>query len=111
MLLCSHFPLFLNKTIPLMMSALILSHFVQLLFEIFAYGEKPYLNWSNAQVWTQINKGYRLPMPLDCPQHMYDLMLRCWAKVSSALLSPYHQIFSILLYNLFHFSIDTLQLT
>ena len=27
-----------------------------------------------------IEKGYRLPAPMDCPEALYQLMLDCWQK-------------------------------
>ncbi|XP_065221402.1 ephrin type-B receptor 1-B isoform X5 [Planococcus citri] len=49
-------------------------------WEVLSYGERPYWNWSNQDVIKSIEKGYRLPAPMDCPETMYQLMLDCWQK-------------------------------
>ncbi|XP_055604839.1 ephrin type-B receptor 5 isoform X5 [Uranotaenia lowii] len=50
------------------------------LWEVMSYGERPYWNWSNQDVIKSIEKGYRLPAPMDCPEALYQLMLDCWQK-------------------------------
>lgn len=45
------------------------------LWEVMSYGERPYWNWSNQDVIKSIEKGYRLPAPMDCPEALYQLML------------------------------------
>ncbi|XP_037043289.1 ephrin type-B receptor 1-B isoform X3 [Bradysia coprophila] len=50
------------------------------LWEVLSYGERPYWNWSNQDVIKSIEKGYRLPAPMDCPEALYQLMLDCWQK-------------------------------
>ncbi|XP_070493970.1 ephrin type-B receptor 1-B isoform X2 [Chironomus tepperi] len=50
------------------------------LWEVMSYGERPYWNWSNQDVIKSIEKGYRLPAPMDCPELLYQLMLDCWQK-------------------------------
>ncbi|XP_063219308.1 ephrin type-A receptor 4 isoform X2 [Bacillus rossius redtenbacheri] len=49
-------------------------------WEVMSYGERPYWNWSNQDVIKSIEKGYRLPSPMDCPEAIYQLMLDCWQK-------------------------------
>jgi len=49
-------------------------------WEVMSYGERPYWNWSNQDVIKSIEKGYRLPAPMDCPETIYQLMLDCWQK-------------------------------
>ncbi|CAH1117657.1 unnamed protein product [Phaedon cochleariae] len=49
-------------------------------WEVMSYGERPYWNWSNQDVIKSIEKGYRLPAPMDCPEAIYQLMLDCWQK-------------------------------
>ncbi|XP_026481363.1 ephrin type-B receptor 1-B [Ctenocephalides felis] len=50
------------------------------LWEVMSYGERPYWNWSNQDVIKSIDKGYRLPAPMECPEALYQLMLDCWQK-------------------------------
>ncbi|KAK3892411.1 hypothetical protein Pcinc_003644, partial [Petrolisthes cinctipes] len=50
------------------------------LWEVMSYGERPYWNWSNQDVIKSIEKGYRLPAPMECPEAIYQLMLDCWQK-------------------------------
>lgn len=45
------------------------------LWEVMTYGERPYWNWSNQDVIKSIEKGYRLPAPMKCPEALYQLML------------------------------------
>ncbi|GAB6031351.1 hypothetical protein CHUAL_009137 [Chamberlinius hualienensis] len=49
-------------------------------WEVMSYGERPYWNWSNQDVIKSIDKGYRLPAPMDCPEAIHQLMLDCWQK-------------------------------
>ena len=32
----------------------------------------------NREVIEQIERGYRMPRPKDCPEHIYRTMLECW---------------------------------
>ncbi|KAG7174793.1 Ephrin type-A receptor 4-like [Homarus americanus] len=50
------------------------------MWEVMSYGERPYWNWSNQDVIKSIEKGYRLPAPMECPEAIYQLMLDCWQK-------------------------------
>ncbi|XP_022239231.1 ephrin type-B receptor 1-B-like [Limulus polyphemus] len=52
-------------------------------WEAMSYGERPYWNWSNQDVIKSIEKGYRLPAPMDCPEALHQLMLDCWQKERS----------------------------
>ncbi|XP_030641058.1 protein-tyrosine kinase 6 [Chanos chanos] len=49
-----------------------------LLYEIFSYGGAPYPTYSNHEVFRLISSGYRMPSPLNCPDHIYDIMHLCW---------------------------------
>ena len=49
-----------------------------LLYELITYGRHPYPGMSNAEVMEKVEKGYRMPHPLDCPQKLYEIMLECW---------------------------------
>lgn len=50
------------------------------IWEVMSFGERPYWNWSNQDVIKSIEKGYRLPPPMDCPEPISQLMLDCWQK-------------------------------
>ncbi|XP_071806060.1 ephrin type-B receptor 1-B-like isoform X3 [Asterias amurensis] len=50
------------------------------MWEIMSYGERPYWNWPNQDVIRAVEKGYRLPPPMDCPEALHQLMLDCWQK-------------------------------
>ncbi|XP_022236459.1 ephrin type-A receptor 4-like, partial [Limulus polyphemus] len=52
-------------------------------WEVMSYGERPYWNWSNQDVIKNIEKGYRLSAPMDCPEALHQLMLDCWQKERS----------------------------
>ncbi|XP_054920813.1 ephrin type-B receptor 2 isoform X4 [Dermacentor andersoni] len=49
-------------------------------WEVMSYGERPYWNWSNQEVIKSIERGYRLPAPMDCSEAVHQLMLDCWQK-------------------------------
>ena len=48
------------------------------LWEISAFGEKPYAGFGNLKVLQQVEKGYRLPSPDGCPAALHRVMMRCW---------------------------------
>ncbi|KAJ8021805.1 Ephrin type-B receptor 2 [Holothuria leucospilota] len=50
------------------------------MWEIMSYGERPYWNWPNQDVIKAVEKGYRLPPPMDCPEAIHQLMLDCWQR-------------------------------
>ena len=35
---------------------------------------------TNAEVLHQVEHGYRMPAPPNCPQTLYEIMLECWRK-------------------------------
>lgn len=48
------------------------------MWEVLSYGDKPYGSMSNKEVMKNIEEGYRLPPPVDCPTVLYELMKCCW---------------------------------
>lgn len=50
------------------------------MWEVISYGERPYWNWSNQDVIKAVEKSYRLPPPMECPEAIYHLMLDAWQK-------------------------------
>jgi len=49
-----------------------------LLYELITYGGIPYPGMNNAQVLEALQTGYRMPCPKDCPESLYQIMLKCW---------------------------------
>jgi RIO-like serine/threonine protein kinase len=50
-----------------------------LLWETFSLGSTPYPGMSNNEAREQVENGYRLPAPSNCPNEVYNVMLGCWA--------------------------------
>ncbi|XP_067946517.1 ephrin type-B receptor 2-like isoform X2 [Watersipora subatra] len=50
------------------------------MWEVMSYGERPYWNWSNQDVIKAVDRGYRLPPPMECPEAVHQLMLDSWQK-------------------------------
>uniref|UniRef100_A0A8C8D3K7 receptor protein-tyrosine kinase n=1 Tax=Oncorhynchus tshawytscha TaxID=74940 RepID=A0A8C8D3K7_ONCTS len=53
------------------------------MWEVMAFGERPYWDMSNCEVMKAINEAFRLPAPMDCPSTVYQLMLQCWLQERS----------------------------
>ncbi|XP_013162870.1 PREDICTED: tyrosine-protein kinase abl-1 isoform X1 [Papilio xuthus] len=51
-----------------------------LLTELVTYGRIPYPGMTNAEVLHQVEHGYRMPCPQNCPAALYEIMLECWHK-------------------------------
>nr|XP_006825584.1 PREDICTED: tyrosine-protein kinase Yes-like [Saccoglossus kowalevskii] len=51
-----------------------------LLTELITLGRMPYPGMMNREVLEQVDRGYRMPKPQNCPPALYDLMLDCWNK-------------------------------
>lgn len=49
-----------------------------LLTELVTYGRIPYPGMSNAEVLAQVERGYRMPCPINCPSQLYQIMQDCW---------------------------------
>ncbi|XP_061671173.1 tyrosine-protein kinase Fes/Fps isoform X1 [Syngnathoides biaculeatus] len=49
-----------------------------LLWEVFSMGMIPYTSMSNQQVREEVDKGYRMPAPRDCPVGVSAVMSSCW---------------------------------
>ena len=41
-------------------------------------GKMPYQNLTNLQASEEIKAGKKLEKPSDCPDEIYEIMLRCW---------------------------------
>jgi len=35
---------------------------------------------NNREVLEQVERGYRMPCPQDCPSSLHELMLQCWKR-------------------------------
>jgi tyrosine-protein kinase Fer len=53
------------------------------MWETFSYGKTPYPALNNSETLEQVNKGYRLPAPDNCPEDIYKMMVSCWQKEPS----------------------------
>ncbi|KAL6119429.1 src [Pungitius sinensis] len=51
-----------------------------LLTELATKGRVPYPGMVNREVLDQVERGYRMPCPAECPDSMHELMLTCWRK-------------------------------
>jgi len=51
-----------------------------LLVELVTKGRVPYPGMTNAETLAQVERGYRMPMPPNCPEPLYDIMMQCWNK-------------------------------
>ncbi|XP_017774543.1 PREDICTED: proto-oncogene tyrosine-protein kinase Src-like [Nicrophorus vespilloides] len=51
-----------------------------LLTELVTYGRIPYPGMTNAEVLHQVEHGYRMPAPPNCPSPLYEIMIECWHR-------------------------------
>ncbi|XP_014858868.1 PREDICTED: proto-oncogene tyrosine-protein kinase Src-like isoform X1 [Poecilia mexicana] len=51
-----------------------------LLVELATKGRVPYPGMVNREVLDQVERGYRMPCPTECPASLHELMLNCWRK-------------------------------
>ncbi|TRY95675.1 hypothetical protein DNTS_026203 [Danionella cerebrum] len=51
-----------------------------LLTELTTKGRVPYPGMVNREVLDQVERGYRMPCPAECPESLHELMLTCWRK-------------------------------
>ncbi|XP_048841453.1 tyrosine-protein kinase fynb isoform X2 [Brienomyrus brachyistius] len=51
-----------------------------LLTELVTKGRVPYPGMNNREVLEQVERGYRMACPQDCPISLHELMLQCWKK-------------------------------
>ncbi|XP_052571741.1 ephrin type-A receptor 10 [Peromyscus californicus insignis] len=50
------------------------------MWEVMAFGERPYWDMSGQDVIKAVEDGFRLPPPRNCPPSLHRLMLDCWRK-------------------------------
>ncbi|XP_067883523.1 tyrosine-protein kinase fyna isoform X2 [Heterodontus francisci] len=51
-----------------------------LLTELVTKGRVPYPGMNNREVLEQVDRGYRMASPQDCPSSLHELMIQCWKK-------------------------------
>ncbi|XP_047449769.1 proto-oncogene tyrosine-protein kinase Src isoform X2 [Mugil cephalus] len=51
-----------------------------LLTELATKGRVPYPGMVNREVLDQVERGYRMPCPTECPESLHELMMTCWRK-------------------------------
>ncbi|XP_055212462.1 ephrin type-A receptor 10 isoform X3 [Gorilla gorilla gorilla] len=51
-----------------------------IMWEVMAFGERPYWDMSGQDVIKAVEDGFRLPPPRNCPNPLHRLMLDCWQK-------------------------------
>uniref|UniRef100_A0A668A7G3 non-specific protein-tyrosine kinase n=1 Tax=Myripristis murdjan TaxID=586833 RepID=A0A668A7G3_9TELE len=51
-----------------------------LLTELVTKGRVPYPGMNNREVLEQVERGYRMACPQDCPISLHELMIQCWKK-------------------------------
>ncbi|XP_044147095.1 proto-oncogene tyrosine-protein kinase ROS [Bufo gargarizans] len=51
-----------------------------LLWELFSLGQQPYQGYSNMEVLHYVCSGQRMDSPDNCPDDMWDIMLKCWEQ-------------------------------
>ncbi|XP_075057024.1 proto-oncogene tyrosine-protein kinase ROS [Mixophyes fleayi] len=49
-----------------------------LLWELFTLGQQPYQGYSNIEVLHYVRSGQKMDSPENCPDDMWDLILKCW---------------------------------
>jgi hypothetical protein len=54
------------------------------MWELFVYGALPYAAMNNLETMDAVLKGYRLPKPDECPESIWQIIVRCWLQASSA---------------------------
>ncbi|XP_070450248.1 ephrin type-A receptor 10 isoform X1 [Equus przewalskii] len=50
------------------------------MWEVMAFGERPYWDMSGQDVMKAVEDGFRLPPPRNCPTPLHRLMLDCWQR-------------------------------
>ena len=54
-----------------------------LFWEILSRGSQPYHNIKSLNILDHIKEGNRLPKPLNCPDIINELLLKCWSSVTT----------------------------
>ncbi|XP_074970695.1 tyrosine-protein kinase Fgr isoform X3 [Phalacrocorax aristotelis] len=51
-----------------------------LLTELVTKGRVPYPGMNNREVLEQVERGYRMQCPSNCPPSLHDVMMQCWRR-------------------------------
>ncbi|XP_073532013.1 proto-oncogene tyrosine-protein kinase ROS isoform X2 [Phyllobates terribilis] len=51
-----------------------------ILWELFSLGQQPYQGYSNMEVLHFVRSGQRMDSPDNCPDDMWNVMLKCWEQ-------------------------------
>lgn len=54
------------------------------LVEVFTNGGLPYPGYLSCNILDQVEKGFRCPKPLCCPDEIYTAMMNCWSPDESS---------------------------
>ncbi|CAM9428989.1 unnamed protein product [Lampetra planeri] len=74
-----------------------------LLTEMITYGKIPYAGMSHQQLISNLDKGFRMPCPVNCPSELYDQILQCWNEKAEE--RPTFEFLQDMLYD-FHISTE-----
>ena len=47
-------------------------------YEIWSLGHKPFEGYTNLEVISKVDSGFRLSPPPGCPRDIYHIMIQCW---------------------------------
>ncbi len=50
------------------------------LYEVITYGRMPYPGFAGPLLLPALEKGYRMPCPLNCPEKLHKIMMDCWKE-------------------------------
>ncbi len=48
------------------------------IWEMFTYGELPYVEMRTADVSVKVQQGVRVPCPKNCPEDVFEALNKCW---------------------------------
>jgi hypothetical protein len=55
------------------------------MWELFKFGATPYTSMTNSEAIEAVLKGYRLPKPENCPENVWQIVMRCWEQANNPL--------------------------
>uniref|UniRef100_A0A183AFU4 non-specific protein-tyrosine kinase n=1 Tax=Echinostoma caproni TaxID=27848 RepID=A0A183AFU4_9TREM len=51
------------------------------IYEIITHGQVPFPSMNNTETLQQVDSGYRMPRPANCPVSIYEVMLHTWDAI------------------------------